>query len=50
MPASGPLSGMKIVEFAGVGAEVLVDGLNGVQRHLVTDLMPCAFGPSDLGA
>jgi len=38
----------KILEFAGEGAEVLVDGPQGVQRHLLTDLMPCAFGPKDL--
>jgi cytidine deaminase len=38
----------KILEFAGEGAEVLVDGPDGVQRHRFADLMPLAFGPKDL--
>jgi cytidine deaminase len=38
----------KILEFAGEGAQVLVDSPDGMQRHRFADLMPHAFGPKDL--
>jgi cytidine deaminase len=39
----------RILEFAGEGAEVLVDTPAGIQRHRFSDLMPSVFGPGDLG-
>jgi len=39
----------KILEFAGEGAEVLVDTPQGVERYRFADLMPQAFGPKNLG-
>ncbi len=38
----------KILEFARAGAEVLVDTPEGTERHRFADLMPHAFGPTDL--
>jgi cytidine deaminase len=39
----------RILEFAGEGAEVLLDTPGGIERHRFSDLMPSAFGPGDLG-